>query len=487
VFVFEEYFKQIILKQKQMKTKLLLCSLALAGLQVMNATQVQAQNSCQAGFTPTVSTTTVIFTNTSNGGSGTTKYSWDFGDATYATTVTPQTQTHTYAYSGVYTVCLFMADSDSVNGGCWNNFCDTIVITGGANPPCHAYFQSTLDSTNQQQQGISFHDLSAYPVSWFWNFGDGNTSIQQNPVHLYANAGSYSVCLTVVNSFHDTCTYCSSVNYYPCNQVVGFTFNNMNNPQIVFTNTSTGGYTPIYSWDFGDGTYSNLQNPIHTYAYNGTYQVCLTLGDSMQSCYSTSCDTVVVTGGVNQPCSASFKLVQDSANTGSLSWNVYPNVTGTAPFTYLWNFGDGTSSTQQYPSHTYATVGHYIICLTITDATGCSSSTCDSTYKKVITPMGGLMQYLKVVNPNNAAGIQENSVSVNSVFPNPANDLLEVTLSQLVNGNIMITDMTGREVYQEKINTSNVKVNVSTLPVGFYNLSIVSETKTLHSKILISR
>src|ERR1022692_2913053 len=108
-----------------MKTKLLLCSLALAGMQFMSTLQLRAQNPCQAGFTPSVSTTTVVFTNTSTGPTGITNYSWNFGDGNYTTTTTLQPQTHIYSYNGIYTACLFMSDSGSVNVGCYSTFCDT--------------------------------------------------------------------------------------------------------------------------------------------------------------------------------------------------------------------------------------------------------------------------------------------------------------------------------------------------------------------------
>ena len=158
---------------------------------------------------------------------------------------------------------------------------------------------------------------------------------------------------------------------------------------------------------------------------------------------------------------------------------------GIAPFTYYWDFGDGNTSTQSSPSHTYAVAGHYNICLTITSANGCTSSTCDSTYRLIApTVMGGMMKYVNVVN---TTGVQEISLSVSSVFPNPAKDMIEVSLNQSIAGDLTIIDMTGREVYSEKINAANTKINVSNLPVGLYNLSIVSAAKMIHSKIMIVR
>lgn len=423
----------------------------------------------------------IAFTNTSTGSSAP-YYSWDFGDGNYSSSANP---THAYQYNGTYLVCLDAWDSLQQN--CYSGFCDTIVITNAAAQPCHALFYAYPDS-NQLQNSVSFWDVSTGgPTSWSWSFGDGSSSTLQNPVHQYAQAGSYAVCLTITTS-SGTCTYCDTVNTHnitnTCNLAAGFTFNSANDPQITFTNTSTSTSAPYYFWNFGDGNYSSSVNPTHTYQHNGTYLVCLDVWDSLyQQCYSGYCDTIVITNAAPPlACSVSIYLYPDSQNTASSGWHAYSVVTGTGPFTYLWDFGDGSTSAQPYPSHTYATPGHYVICLTITDATGCSSATCDSTYKMTSS---GIIGSLVVVNP--LAGIDENSVSVNAVFPNPANDLIEVSLSQLVKGDLTITDMLGREVYQEKINTNNVRVNVSTLPIGCYNLSIASGTKTAHNRILIAR
>lgn len=439
--------------------------------------------SCNANFTSTVNGSLATFTNTSTGGTGTTTYLWNFGDG--SSMYGSSTVSHSY-YNGTYLACLFMSDSI---GGCWSSFCDTVIITNGNNPPCNANFVYSIDS--MQQNGVWFHDYSSgTPVNWSWNFGDGSTSTLQNPLHQYAQVGTYSVCLTVVNSLHETCTYCNVVHYYHCNLVAGFTSSSANDPQIAFTNSSTGGYAPNYSWDFGDGSYSSSVNATHVYQYNGMYGVCLIAYDSTNSnCWSSHCDTIVITHATPILCNASIYLYQDSAVTSDpLLWYVYSSVIGTAPFTYLWNFGDGTTSTQQYPSHTYAAAGHYNICLTITDATGCTSSTCDSTYKFSSpgkSPSAGIIKNIVVVNP--LAGIEENTASVSSIFPNPANDMLELTLSKVILGELNIADMMGREVYQEKINNNHVRINVSNLQVGYYNLSIVSGEKVLHEKVMIAR
>jgi hypothetical protein len=255
----------------------------------------------------------------------------------------------------------------------------------------------------------------------------------------------------------------------PCNLHTGFTFNSAGDPKIVFTNTSTGASLPYYSWDFGDGSYSYDANPTHTFQYSGMHMVCLTVYDSLNwNCYSTYCDSFRITNAVTPPCNALFYSYQDSSNVFHFS----DASTGGSNY-WHWTFGDGSDSYSHNPTHHYAQKGTFSVCLTIYPPSGYGNDSC--------------IYCTNVICTLSATGIQENSISVNSVFPNPANDMLEVSFSQFVMGDFTITDMTGREVYQEKINTNNVRVDVSNLQVGCYNLSIVSGSKIIHRKIMIAR
>ncbi len=134
----------------------------------------------------------------------------------------------------------------------------------------------------------------------------------------------------------------------------------------------------IYFWDFGDGSTSATSgSTTHTYTLNGTYYACLTISDT-SGCSNTYCGYVTVGNPAGNNCSASFYLVQDSTNMYNYTAVSYAT-TGTS-YSYFWDFGDGSSSTQQYPTHTYAGVGPYVLCLTVTDNVGCTATQCDSLY-----------------------------------------------------------------------------------------------------------
>ncbi|MDP2385596.1 MAG: PKD domain-containing protein [Bacteroidota bacterium] len=140
-------------------------------------------------------------------------------------------------------------------------------------------------------------------------------------------------------------------------------------------NTS-GGNGITYSWDFGDGGSSTLFNPTHTYAISGVYNVCLIVS-SASSCNDTLCQSVTASGVTNQ-CLALFNIASDT--TSQNAFTLYNFSYGTS-LSYLWDFGDSSTSTLSNPTHTYSSgSGSYEICLTVNNGNGCTSTYCDSIF-----------------------------------------------------------------------------------------------------------
>ena len=144
---------------------------------------------------------------------------------------------------------------------------------------------------------------------------------------------------------------------------------------VQFANTSSGGVSPIsYSWAFGDGGTSTLANPTHTYSSSGTYNVQLNMSDASTPPVTDS-DTQSVTVYDNPTSSFTSHVVSETNNTITIGFtnnSVLPS-NGCTP-TYLWNFGDGTTSTEANPQHTFARrSANYPVTLTVTTC-GCSST-----------------------------------------------------------------------------------------------------------------
>jgi PKD repeat protein len=221
--------------------------------------------------------------------SGATSWSWDFGDGSpLGSGASP---THTYSTSGTFTVCVTAYGCDSTT------ICDTVTICA----PSFAMF-SASDSSGT----VTFSDMSSNTSSWSWDFGDATTSTSQNPVHTYTANGTYSVCLIAGGCDPDT--MCSSVTV--CPETLNAAFTSIDSAfGANFTSTSSGAAT--YLWNFGDGNFSTAQNPSHTYATTGLFNVCLTTynicGDS-----ATSCDTVLL-------------VITDALSINGTESVVYPN------------------------------------------------------------------------------------------------------------------------------------------------------------------
>ncbi len=155
------------------------------------------------------------------------------------------------------------------------------------------YLPFTVPGGVPASYSVKFTPLTTggQPQSFLWDFGDGTTSTDGSPTHIYANTGIYEVGLTVNYQ-----SGCSSNISNPLNLGVsalscdaGFILSSVDVNTVTLT-SSPGGTAPwTYDWDFGDGTpHENTANPTHTFANAGVYQVCLTTVSS-DSCTNTRC------------------------------------------------------------------------------------------------------------------------------------------------------------------------------------------------------
>ncbi|MDD4454666.1 MAG: PKD domain-containing protein, partial [Candidatus Methanomethylophilaceae archaeon] len=213
-------------------------------------------------------------------------------------------------------------------------------------------------------------------TSWHWDFGDGNTSGEQNPTHTYTVGGVYSVNLTIAHG-NGTNTlvktdYISA--YSPL--AAGFTADptSGNSPlSVTFTDRSTGAPT-AWLWEFGDGTTSTEQNPTHTYTAAGTdtttYTVNLTATNSAGSNTTSRTDYITL---YSSPPTVSFTATPRVSAAVPLTVQ-FRDASTLSPTMWFWEFGDGTTSTEQNPTHTYAAAGTYTVNLTATNIIGTSTA-----------------------------------------------------------------------------------------------------------------
>ncbi|WP_440121414.1 PKD domain-containing protein [Tenacibaculum sp. Ill] len=233
---------------------------------------------------------------------------------------------------------------------------------------------------------VTFTDNSSSPngaiVSWEWDFGDGTTSTKQNPTHSYADLGNFTILLKVTDVIGETNSITKSFNVQrPKARFTANPTRGQATPHTVFfTDQST--LPDRWFWEFGNGYTSTAQNPIHTYTAAGDYTVNLTVKDTINGCVDkvTSLIKIVIP-------KAQFS-VDDTLGCGPFSVNFTDKSTIEGNDTvgeWLWNFGDGNTSTEQNPTHTYESVGVYNVSLTIkTTITGFTRTETKANFIQVI-------------------------------------------------------------------------------------------------------
>ncbi|HXL35496.1 MAG TPA: PKD domain-containing protein, partial [Gemmatimonadales bacterium] len=267
----------------------------------------------------------------------------------------------------------------------WRFFAEagqTFSDTGSA--PCHGPpgNRPPTASFTSSCSGLTCHftDATVDPdgsvAAWSWGLGDGATSADQNPGHVYAAGGTYSVSLTVTDDKGTTNSTSQSVTATPPNQPPTAAFTqSCTGLACSFTSTSTDpdGSVAAWSWSFGDGATGTTENPSHTYAAGGTYSVSLTVTDNGGGTGSTS-QTVTVAPANTSP-TAAFTQSCTGVTCSFTSTSTDPDGTVVG---WSWSFGDAATATVANPSHSYAAGGTYTVSLTVTDNSGGTGSTSQS-------------------------------------------------------------------------------------------------------------
>lgn len=271
-------------------------------------------------------------------------------------------------------ICLFLAfplSSFAQNA----NF--TLSTSAGCSPLLVSFDASSSTGSN---------------LTYQWDFGNGNTAIgqnQQNPGAIYTNPGSYVVSLEVVDDRGNrSAIFSATITVYP-NPMADFSVDIQTGcpdlaVQFSDLSSSANGNISEWLWDFGDGNSSTLPNPTHTYA-SGTFPVSLLVKDA-NACadiqvynnlitVEPEIEIAFVDTGPRLTCNNSLRVSFDPSLT----------TTGSGPFSYLWDFGDGTTSTAEEPTKTYTTYGLFSVSLQVTDlSTGCSHTFTETDYIRLI-------------------------------------------------------------------------------------------------------
>ena len=308
---------------------------------------------------PVCENNTLILNAIPNGAS---QYNWIGPNDFYSNEQNPEIPNATSALEGTYTLHMILDGNSSTPTS------TDVTVSGSA----VADFSFTPACLNESMQ-FTDESTSSTGITWAWDFGDGNTSTDQNPTHTYITTGDFDVILEVdngactdiitktvtVTEIPESSFSYAFVNNTPCEDVI-----------IQFTDLSTSADgIDSWAWDFGDGTpTTTVQNPTHSYSSGGSFIVTLTVS-ATTNCEGISQQTIVV-----QPAPAiDFSFTEDCEGIEThFIDSDFIDVASTTSWNY--SFGDGQTSTESNPNYTYANSGSYPVVFTIIDINNCSNS-----------------------------------------------------------------------------------------------------------------
>ncbi|MES2621410.1 MAG: PKD domain-containing protein [Bacteroidota bacterium] len=290
---------------------------------------------------------------------------WDFGDGDTSHSFNVE---HTYAQSGVYNYCLHYTGTP-----CSGDTCGTVTVDVCDFNPYITY------SGNYLTIAFEIYNPTA-GASYSWTILDDSnntlfTSTQPAPQFTFSGYNVYHVASVVV-TLPNGCVDSSQTGFYVPNPCDAHVFHyNIDTAELAFyawPQDSMGVTQFTYSWDFGDGTSDNTQNPTHNFGGYGTWNVCMIV--TGPTCTDTVCESITLAPPPppTPDCPSWIYLYPNGADVqfyGDLDSLNFAS-------SFQWNFGDGNISNSPNPAHTYQS-GSYIVCLNYTDSV-CNVSICDS-------------------------------------------------------------------------------------------------------------
>lgn len=302
----------------------------------------------------------VEFTDKSSGVSGAiTNWQWDFGDGT---TSDQQNPSHNFTGAGDFSITLKVTNSF----GCASVQTKPSYIRVNTLPK--ANFTSVSAVTCNPPVQVNFTNASTGgPIATsFWNFGDGTTSSSLNPSHLYSNAGTYQVTLSVTNRGGCTDSIAQATIIKSVTQSFSVPDTVCQGATTNFINTSSPAVAAAF-WNFGDNTSSSIISPAKSYATAGSFIIKLI--NDFGRCKDSVTRKITV---LSKPV-ADFTIAAP-ASLCHLPANVSFNSNAVAAVSSLWDFGDGLNSTITSPKHTYTSYGSYAVKLMVTGSNGCTDN-----------------------------------------------------------------------------------------------------------------
>ncbi|MEY4593957.1 MAG: hypothetical protein RIQ47_367 [Bacteroidota bacterium] len=372
-------------------------------------------------------------------------WSWDFGDDSTASIPTPS---HSYILPGTYDVTLIAA----TDSGCT----DTISIPINVLAVPEIDFSTDVDTCNYS---LDIRNYTSNADEYQWLINGLVSSTDSLPQFQLLQAGNYTLSVIATSDSGCVDSDFTTVQLPPLPRAQFSWAVDPCDSTVSFSNTSLDANS--YQWDFGDSTSVNSFSPDHTYELAGQIPVQL-IATSLYGCKDTLADTIFFVSYKE----AEFNAFQDSCS-GVLQ---FADITANA-VAYFWDFGDGTTSTERFPEHSYLLDGNYDVTLIVNGEYACI----DSIRKRVEfeKPKGERVFIPTAFTPNDDG----------------LNDLFSASIYKpCENYSITIFNRWGAEVYSaEDLSTAiwDGRFNGELVPSGIYTCIIKGDTTTRYTNVCV--
>jgi PKD repeat protein len=368
-------------------------------------------------YTPACNQEAVDFFDLSspNGGNPIVTWYWEFGDPASGVNniSTLQNPSHIFSSQGTFDVLLVISNTD----GCT----DSVTYPVSVSPLPDV--EITTDSDTVCVDAIANFYGSGSPniVTWFWDFGDGGTSVLQNPQHVYSSPGTYNVSLTATddNGCDSTATRLITVNPLPFPDFSTSAPSCANSPvEFLDFSVAPNGYITEWHWFFGDGSdtivlFPDPPNVSHTYTSPGSYIATLVI-TSNAGCIDSVSKEVLVSISPQ----ADFVVGTPQCDGNLVQFLDISQGFGVEIQSWSWDFGDPASglnntSTQQNPFHLFSGPGTYNVFLEVMNTNGC--------YDTISRPIDIYPPPPVYFNVNPTGGVCQNDTAYFFVNPDTTN------------------------------------------------------------------
>ena len=414
----------------------------------------------------------VTFAIGAGGGSGSYTYSWDFNDTGSSTSQNP---THTFTSVGTYDVLVTVTDANDS----FLTTTGTVRITVQYAPLAFGSYNVSpaITKTGTPVEANATLTGGSGTYTYSWDFDDGTVLIGSDVSHSYSTEGNFTVGLTatdgvtgniltaswlvVVDDTAASPVFFTSLSAQPVAGVIPLDVN--------FSAAATGGSGSYsYLWSFGDGnsTTSTLQSPSFTYTTEGNYTVTVKLTDVNDSSNTQTASMTVIALAAPasyDPLALESIAITPAAGNAPLSPTFSVTVSGgSGSYSYLWDFGDGNSSTLQSPSYTYTTEGNYTVTYTVTDVAN-NANVLTGTFLVQVLPLSSATGLIVSAEPD--SGTLPLSVTVDANVTGSYSSSYAVTW-QWGDGTYNTTSETGSGFYNSHTYTQAGTYQVAVTIVG---------------------